>query len=115
MRKYKLEPYIKLSHELTNAAYEEKTGRWHIRIRRPSSENKDHLEEIEDEADFLFLGVGLLNRWKWPEIRDLQSFKGTLIHSANWNLGGSSWEEDVKDWGDKQVAVIGLVGLSVKS
>ena len=57
------------------------------------------------------MGVETLSRWRWPDIEGLHDFKGTLVHSANWNLGGATWEEDAKDWGDKNVAVIGLVSL----
>lgn len=66
-------------------------------------------EVLEDDADFLFMGVGILSRWKWPDIAGLHDFKGVLVHSANWDLGGASWEDDVKDWGSKDVAVVGLV------
>ncbi|PSR73745.1 hypothetical protein PHLCEN_2v10435 [Hermanssonia centrifuga] len=52
--------------------------------------------------------MGILSRWSWPDIDGLKNFKGTLVHSANWDLGGATWEDDAKDWQDKNVAVIGL-------
>ncbi|KAJ3530966.1 hypothetical protein NM688_g7640 [Phlebia brevispora] len=106
--KYKLEPYIKLRHELTHARYDEATAKWHVHLKRSSSTAEGQFEEFEDEADFLFMGVGILSRWDWPDIKGLHEFKGTLVHSADWNLGGATWEDDVKDWGEKSVAVIGL-------
>ncbi|KAF7795033.1 hypothetical protein EIP86_006177 [Pleurotus ostreatoroseus] len=106
--KYKLAPYMKLQHELVEARYDEQSAKWHVRVKRPSSTTPGAFEEFEDEADFLFMGVGILSRWNWPEVEGLHDFKGTLVHSANWNLGGVTWEEDVKAWGDKNVAVIGL-------
>lgn len=109
--KYRLEPYIKLRHELTGARYDESTGKWNIRLKRPSKSSPANFEEIDDWADFVFNGIGVLNRWKWPDIIGLKDFKGTMVHSANWNLGGASWEDDVKDWGDKKVGVIGLVSF----
>ena len=112
--KYKLEPYIKLRHELVYAQYNEQTARWRVRVKRPSSASPSEYEEIEDEADFLFLGTGILSRWTWPDIEGLKEYKGTLVHSANWNLGGATWEDDVKDWGDKSVAVIGLGSSSLQ-
>lgn len=42
-------------------------------------------EYPEDSADVLMTGTGLLNEWKWPSIPGLQSFKGQLLHSANWD------------------------------
>ena len=106
VEKYDIQSYIKLRHELIHARYEEATGKWHVRIRRTT---EDGTEDFDDEADFLFMGVGILHRWSWPEIEGLNDFEGTLVHSANWNLGGATWEDDVKDWKDKNVAVIGLV------
>ena len=108
MSKYKLAPYINLRHELTHARYNEATGQWHVRIKRPSATDGE-FEEFEDHCDFLFLGIGLLTRWEWPAISGLKDYKGLLIHSANWRLSEERWEEDVKTWRDKNVAVIGLV------
>ena len=132
--KYKLMPYIHLRHEMVSARYDEPTGKWHVRIKRPvqspnsgmagtSSTQAVEFEEFEDVADMLFTGLGGLSRWNWPDIEGLRDFKGTLVHSANWEIprpagsaseeeGGQlrkGWEEDVKDWGDKRVAVIGVV------
>ena len=109
VEKYQLESHIKLGHELMHAWWDEGSGKWRLRLERVATSAGDHFEEVEDEADFLFMAVGTLSRWRWPDIKGLHDFKGTLLHSANWNLGGETWEEDVKDWGDKNVAVIGLV------
>lgn len=57
------------------------------------------LQTIIDQADVLLKGTGMLNAWKWPEIPGLQDFKGSLIHSANW-------DETFKPEG-KKVAVVG--------
>lgn len=111
--KYKLESYINLRHELTSARYDEASGKWRVRIKRPSQSAEGEYEEFDDEADFIFAGMGILSRWSWPQIEGLQVYKGTLLHSAGWNLGGATWEDDVKDWGDKRVAVIGLVSTAM--
>ena len=113
MAKYKLEPYLKLNHELTHARYDEATGKWFVKIKRPSSAESGQFEEFEDDANLLLMANGILSRWKWPDIDGLKEFKGTLVHSANWNLGGKTWEEDAKDWHDKSVAVVGLVSAAV--
>ena len=69
----------------------------------------DEFEEFEDTADVLFLGTGSLSRWSWPDIEGLKDFKGRLMHSAQWDVSEGSWEEGVKDWGNKTVGVIGIV------
>ncbi|KLO16411.1 FAD/NAD-binding domain-containing protein [Schizopora paradoxa] len=119
--KYKIMRYIKLRHELVHAQYDEAKAKWRLRIRRPilpsassgRSENAGgeiEYEEFEDTADFVLSGAGGLSRWKWPEIEGLESFKGTLVHSAAWDVGedGETWQESVKDWGEKRVGVIGV-------
>lgn len=47
----------------------------------------------------LSANIGVLNDWKWPDIKGLKDFKGTLCHTARWpkNL-------DLKD---KTIAVLG--------
>ena len=107
--KYQIMPYIKFRHELIGARYDEPAGRWHIQIKRPSQTTSGAFEEVEDWADFVFSGIGVLHRWQWPDIAGLKDFKGVVVHSADWKLGGTTWEEDVQSWGDKNVAVIGLV------
>ncbi|KAJ3559925.1 hypothetical protein NM688_g37 [Phlebia brevispora] len=119
--KYKLRPHIKLRHKLVQARWDDAEGKWKLRVQRPRvSDTRDNaeeevriskdleVEEIEDEADILFMATGTFSRWLWPSIDGLQAFKGTLVHSANWNLGGATWEEDVQDWEKKSIAVIGV-------
>ncbi|KAJ3554994.1 hypothetical protein NM688_g2817 [Phlebia brevispora] len=115
--RYKLEPYIHLKHEMVSARYDEENAKWHVTVKRPSATVEGEFEEFEDSCDFLFMGTGILSRWDWPDIPGLKSFKGVLVHSADWRLGGKTWEEDVKDWKDKNVAVIGLgsSGLQIVS
>ncbi|KAJ3480196.1 hypothetical protein NLI96_g8512 [Meripilus lineatus] len=127
--KYKLGPYINLQHELVHAKYDEDSGKWVLKIRRPKAQvdNGDdananpasvEYEEFEDTADLLFTGVGALSRWSWPDIEGLDTFQGRLVHSAQWDVegseGGSSWEEGVKDWKDKKVGVIGVGSSAIQ-
>lgn len=111
--KYKLMRYIKLEHELVHARYDEGSGKWHLRLRRPvpgSVPADAQYEVIEDTADFVLSGVGSLSRWRWPDIEGLRAFKGKLVHSAAWETDeAGSWQGSVADWGDKRVGVIGVV------
>lgn len=120
MDKYKLRRYLKLRHELVHARFDEAQGKWHLKLRRPvpgtelGKEDDIQYEIIEDTADFVHAGIGALSRWSWPDIDGLKDFRGTLLHSANWELRDDSgvlsteWQESVKDWGDKRVGVIGV-------
>ncbi|TDL19261.1 FAD/NAD(P)-binding domain-containing protein [Rickenella mellea] len=107
--KYKLMRYIKLQHELTSARYDERTGKWHLKIRRPSgtSTTQDvHFEEFEDVADFVLAGTGALSRWSWPDIPGLTAYKETLVHSAQW--------EDVEELEGKAVGIIGVGSSAIQ-
>ncbi|VDB82950.1 unnamed protein product [Peniophora sp. CBMAI 1063] len=96
--KYKLMPYMRLQHEMTAARWDEVDAKWIVSLRREADGH-----EITDTADVLFLGVGSLNRWRWPAIDGLKTFGGTLVHSADWNVP----EDRLEGWKDKHVAVIG--------
>lgn len=54
---------------------------------------------FDDSCDVLISATGFLSHWRWPEIGGLQSFKGHLVHSADW--------KDEYDFSNKRVGVIG--------
>ena len=93
--------------------WDDPAGQWTVRIRRPSMNDPLSYEEFEDRADVILNGTGPLDRWHLPDIQGLHDFKGPVVHSAGWNFGGPDWEADVKDWRDKNVVVIGLVGTTL--
>ncbi|KAL5524908.1 hypothetical protein ACEPAF_8777 [Sanghuangporus sanghuang] len=116
VEKYKLMRHIRLNHELTHAKFDEMSGKWILRLRRPrassdttsASASDNELETIEDTADFVLAGVGSLSRWSWPDIEGLKDFKGKILHSASWPTDESGWwHSSVADWSDKRVGVIG--------
>ncbi|EPQ56351.1 FAD/NAD P-binding domain-containing protein [Gloeophyllum trabeum ATCC 11539] len=115
--KYKVMKYIHLEHELVGAYWQEAESKWRLRVKRPSPnstpENKQY-EEFEDKADVLFTGLGSLARWHWPDIEGLKDFKGCILHSAEWDVTERSWQESVKDWGDKKVGVIGVGSSAIQ-
>lgn len=110
--RYKVRKYIKLRHEVVRARYDEPTGKWHIRIRRPRSGNSDELEEFEDVADMLVTAFGAISRWKMPDFEGMETFKGELHHTAGWNPEEKTWVEAAENWKDKRVGVIGVVSCA---
>lgn len=40
---------------------------------------------INDYCDILVNASGILNNWQWPAIKGLDRYKGTLLHTANWD------------------------------
>ncbi|ETI27954.1 hypothetical protein G647_00403 [Cladophialophora carrionii CBS 160.54] len=92
--KYDIRKYMKFNHKAIEARWNEKTSKWHVKFQRLDSD-----EVVEDVGDVFMTGIGVLNEWKWPSIEGIHSFKGKLLHSANWDP-----EYDVTG---KEIAVIG--------
>ena len=40
---------------------------------------------VDDFADVLINASGVLNHWKWPAIPGIEKYKGTLLHTADWD------------------------------
>ncbi|CDO72702.1 hypothetical protein BN946_scf184985.g122 [Trametes cinnabarina] len=111
--KYKLAPHIKLGHEVTHAQYDEPSGKWHVRIRRTHPAT-GKVEQFEDTGDVLFTAFGSLDRWSWPDIKGLETFKGELHHSAGFDPCGKAWQEVAEAWKDKTVGIIGVGSSAVQ-
>ncbi|KAI0712856.1 FAD/NAD-P-binding domain-containing protein [Cerioporus squamosus] len=111
--KYKVSKYLKLQHEVIHAAYDEPSGKWHLRIRRANL-NGDGYEVIEDHADVLVNALGTLGRWKLPEIDGIADFRGELYHTAQFDPPDGSWETVAERWKNKKVGVIGVGSSAVQ-
>ncbi|OTA97918.1 hypothetical protein M434DRAFT_91250 [Hypoxylon sp. CO27-5] len=85
---------IKTQHKVVGAWWDEDRGQWDLSVL-----NLKTGEEFRDQANFLVDASGILNNWKWPDIPNIKSFRGKLVHTANW-------PKDF-DYTNKTVAVIG--------
>lgn len=97
-----LSKYAKFNHKIVEAEWLDTDGKWKVTIMR----NNDPADIFVDYADFFLHGGGVLNSWKWPNIKGLQSFTGPLIHTARW-------DENLNLQG-KKVLVIGAGSSSVQ-
>ncbi|OQU97765.1 hypothetical protein CLAIMM_03650 [Cladophialophora immunda] len=95
-----LQKYIKLRHRVVHASWNSETAKWEVQVQGPDG------NIFKDEGDFLVNACGLLNNWKWPEIKGLHSFKGKLLHSAAW--------DESTDLDGKRVAVLGAGSSGVQ-
>jgi hypothetical protein len=94
--KYQLRKYIKVKHRVLSATWHEEKGQWAVEV--------EHDGQIfTDWCHVLVNGSGLLNKYRCklaspldpvstalsnypgPDIEGLHSFKGSLIHSADWD------------------------------
>lgn len=79
-RKYGLNRYCKTLHQVVKAVWDDVTGGYHVSVRDLSTNTT-----IEDYCDILVNAGGVLNAWRWPAIKGLERYKGTLLHTANWD------------------------------
>ncbi|OAG39283.1 hypothetical protein AYO21_06487 [Fonsecaea monophora] len=92
VRKWNLDRDIQLNTKVVGAYWQEDTGTWKVVVEHNGVQREEY-------ADILVSGQGFLNLWKWPEIEGLHSFKGKLVHSAEW-------DHDY-DYSNKRIALIG--------
>ncbi|KAE8393536.1 putative flavin-binding monooxygenase [Aspergillus alliaceus] len=87
-----LKEKIKFNMKLVKAIWNEVEGKWKLQLEQGKF-------ILEDEADILLDGSGILNQWRWPDIEGLHTFKGKLVHTAQW--------DPEYHWKGKRIAVIG--------
>ncbi len=92
-REYGLYDLVRFRTTVKKARWQSDTNQWQVTVI-----NADGVEEVH-YADVVFSAVGILNMPLVPQIDGLQSFKGRVIHTADW-------PEDV-DLTGKRVAVVG--------
>lgn len=54
------------------------------------------------DIQMVIQATGILSEWEWPVIPGIKNFKGTIMHTADWDNA-----LDSKTWDGKRVAVIG--------
>ncbi|KAL4951856.1 hypothetical protein BDW69DRAFT_201141 [Aspergillus filifer] len=79
-RKYGLRQYCRMRHQVVGAVWNSAKGGYDVQIQDLASE-----QEWTDSCDILINAGGILNSWRWPAIPGLERYKGTLVHTANWD------------------------------
>ena len=72
--------YCRMRHRVVGARWRDDGMRWEVQV-----EDLAGGEVMTDSCDILVNACGYLNAWHWPEIPGLAGFKGSLLHSANWD------------------------------
>ncbi|KAL5320140.1 hypothetical protein ACEPPN_010941 [Leptodophora sp. 'Broadleaf-Isolate-01'] len=90
--KYDLARQVQFNSRLVESVWDQDKGKWRLKIDQSGT-------IIEDEADILINSSGILNKWHWPKIPDLDKFQGKLVHTARW--------DESLSWDGKRVAIIG--------
>ncbi|MCA9510653.1 MAG: NAD(P)/FAD-dependent oxidoreductase [Myxococcota bacterium] len=92
-RDFGLRDAIRFGTEVTEAAFDEATGRWTLALRREDGGAESLV------VDAVVAGVGQLNRPVLPDIPGVDDFAGPSFHSARWDAS--------VDLSGKRVAVVG--------
>ena len=77
--KYGVLRFVKLSHKVTNCAWDDVIKKWKVSI-----ENLETQERFEEEVDVVINCRGTLNSPSMPNIPGFETFKGEVMHSASW-------------------------------
>lgn len=80
VEKLNLDKYFRFNSEVIGATFEEHKGIWNVKIRQKDENGVFH--EIEDDCDLLIGAYGILSRWNFPDIPGVDTFKGSMIHTA---------------------------------
>jgi cation diffusion facilitator CzcD-associated flavoprotein CzcO len=88
-------PHIRFGHEVTGARWDEQTHRWHITTNRG-----------DFTAQLLVLGNGPLSEPAMPDFPGLETFTGTVFHSARWQH-----DHDLRG---ERVAVVGTGASAIQ-
>lgn len=105
---FDLRKYMTFNTEVVRSEWQDKTAKWKVSLRQksPSGETK----EWDEECDLLFYATGILNNYKWPQIKGLDKFKGKVVHTALWP---DDYRE--KEWENDRVAIIGSGASSIQT
>ncbi len=94
-RKYGLDRYLRLGHEVTDARWDAGAQRWQVST-----------TQGEFAARYLIAGVGFLVEPSLPDIPGIESFQGTVMHSARWD---HSWRA-----AGRRVAIVGTGASAIQ-
>jgi cation diffusion facilitator CzcD-associated flavoprotein CzcO len=94
--RFGLGPHLRLGTSVVSADWDDAAGNWRLRT--------DDGEEVV--ADIVVSGLGQLNVPYVPDIPGLDSFDGTVFHSARWDHG--------HDLRGRRVAVIGIGASAIQ-
>jgi cation diffusion facilitator CzcD-associated flavoprotein CzcO len=91
---HNLRKYIKVSHKITGAQWDEERQKWLVRVVQTdgrelvtsdgASKDGEQGEGFVEECDVFVNASGAYNNWRWPTIPNRASFKGNMMHSAIW-------------------------------
>ncbi|EDO02647.1 hypothetical protein SS1G_05124 [Sclerotinia sclerotiorum 1980 UF-70] len=104
---FDLRKYMTFNTEVIGCFWDEEAGKWSVKMKQTSESGE---KEFEETCDLLLHATGILNNFKWPDIKGIQNFKGKVIHTARWP--GDYQQEQ---WKNESVAIIGSGSSSIQT
>jgi cation diffusion facilitator CzcD-associated flavoprotein CzcO len=105
---FDLRKYMTFNTEVVRSEWQDDTGKWKITLRQKSPSGEER--EFVEECDLFLYATGILNNYKWPRIKGINSFKGKIVHTATWP---SDYQEE--QWANDRVAIIGSGASSIQT
>ncbi|RFU28543.1 hypothetical protein B7463_g7793, partial [Scytalidium lignicola] len=126
VKKWDLDRDVQLNKKVIGAYWQEDRGQWKLTVEHKGAQREEYADILISGQGFLkfvslftfpsqrtnnfYLTLCMTRNvhadfssspslWKWPDIEGLHSFKGKLVHSANW-------DHDF-DYSNKRIALIG--------
>ncbi|KAL3482110.1 hypothetical protein BJX99DRAFT_268504 [Aspergillus californicus] len=93
-RKYDVYQYLRPQTKVEHAEWNGEKGKWKLTVRNLKEDTV-----YEEELDVVLNAIGHFNAWKLPDYPGINSFKGPLFHSSNW--------DHTVDLTGKRIALIG--------
>jgi len=66
--------------EIIGCYWNEEAGQWTVKLKQTTPLGTKLFEET---CDLLLHATGLLNKFKWPEIEGIETFKGKMIRRSH--------------------------------
>lgn len=105
---FDLRKYMTFNTEVVRAEWQDEAGKWKVTLRQKSSSAEE--KEFVEECDLLLYASGILNNYKWPSIKGINSFKGKIVHTATWPS-----DYNKEEWAKNRVAIIGSGASSIQT
>jgi 4-hydroxyacetophenone monooxygenase len=76
--KYGVREKIDFGTRVSGAAWDERSAKWTVKARRDG-------KELEYEGNVLIVATGPNNGPKFPDVANMEAFKGKIVHTAQWD------------------------------
>lgn len=92
-----VDKYMNFNSQVTKAQWNDTTSTWTVSV----------AGQGDFESEILFNACGILNHFRLPSIKGLDTFKGPVLHTAGW--------DETIDLRDKRVAIIGAGASAIQT